>query len=251
MDEEPAVALVTGAARGIGRAICLGLLERGLRVVGLDQDEAGLHQLHQACATTREGLELIPCDVSSEQAVAEAVTRAVERFGSLSALINNAAIAYPYNAPLEQLALSDWRRVMATNLDGVFICSKHCLPHLARRRGSIVNVASTRALMSEPHSEAYAASKGAVVAFTHALALSVGPAVRVNCISPGWIVADGSPEQGALRPTDQTQHPVGRVGSTTDVVELCGFLISSRAGFITGQNIVVDGGMTRKMIYAP
>jgi NAD(P)-dependent dehydrogenase (short-subunit alcohol dehydrogenase family) len=117
-----------------------------------------------------------------------------------------------------------------------------------------VNIASTRALQSEPHTEAYAAAKGGVVALTHALAMSLGPELRVNCISPGWIdvrdlQSDAVPE--ALRPEDHAQHPVGRVGHAGDVASLTAYLLGPGAGFITGQNFVVDGGMTRKMMYAP
>jgi hypothetical protein len=115
-------------------------------------------------------------------------------------------------------------------------------------------VASTRAIQSEPDTEAYAAAKGGMVALTHALAVSLGPHVRVNCISPGWIeVSDWRKSsrraEPKLREIDHIQHPVGRVGDPYDVAGLTAYLLSGEAGFITGQNFVVDGGMTRKMIY--
>ena len=106
-----------------------------------------------------------------------------------------------------------------------------------------MNIASTRALQSEPDTEAYAASKGGLVALTHALALSLGPEVRVNCISPGWIAHQ------PVRRKDHAQHPAGRVGQPQDVAELVAYLLSDAAGFVTGQNFVIDGGMTKKMIY--
>ena len=126
---------------------------------------------------------------------------------------------------------------------------------LRPRGGAIVNIASTRALQSEPDTEAYAASKGGIVTLTHALAVSLGPAIRVNCISPGWIDVRAPQKAGRwdpspLRPLDHAQHPAGRVGQAENVAALAEFLLSADAGFITGQNFVVDGGMTRKMIYA-
>ena len=156
---------------------------------------------------------------------------------------------------MELLELGDWNRVIATNLTGVFLCSKHAVPLLRPGKGAIVNIASTRALQSEPHTEAYSASKGGVVALTHALAVSLGPDIRVNCISPGWIAVDAWQKSAnrrppTMRPEDHAQHPVGRVGSPEDIAALVAWLISPQAGFVTGQNFVVDGGMTRKMIYA-
>ena len=119
-------------------------------------------------------------------------------------------------------------------------------PHLRRARGAIVNIASTRAVQSEPQTEAYAAAKGGMVALTHALAISLGPQVRVNCVSPGWIDTGKT----KLRRVDHEQHPVGRVGRPEDVAQLVAFLLSDAAGFATGQDYILDGGMTRKMIYA-
>lgn len=201
-------------------------------------------------------IEHVTTDVSDEASVAAAMGRCIERFGRIDGLVNNAGIANPDAGPLESLSLTDFSRVIATNLTGVFLCAKHAVPALRSSRGAIVNIASTRALQSEPHTEPYAAAKGGVVALTHALALSLGPEIRVNCVSPGWIdvrelqSADNAPWP-ALREEDHAQHPVGRVGRASDVAEMVAFLLGSQAGFVTGQNFVVDGGMTRKMIYAP
>jgi NAD(P)-dependent dehydrogenase (short-subunit alcohol dehydrogenase family) len=164
--------------------------------------------------------------------------------------VNDAGIASPYGDPVESLALEDWRRWIDTNLTGGFLCTKHAVPHLRAANGSIVNIASTRAIQSEPNHEAYAASKGGLVALTHALAISLGPDVRVNCISPGWIEV-GSWQKASERkePAHRPQHPVGRVGKPEDIANLVIFLSGPLASFITGQNFVVDGGMTRKMIY--
>jgi hypothetical protein len=132
--------------------------------------------------------------------------------------------------------------------------AKHCVSHLRQARGAIVNIASTRALQSEAHTEAYSATKGGLVALTHALAVSLGPDVRVNCVSPGWIAASewkkrSQRKAADLRREDHAQHPAGRLGTPQDIAAMVAFLISDEAGFITGQNFVVDGGMTKKMIY--
>ena len=142
-----------------------------------------------------------------------------------------------------KLALREWNRRIGVNLTGPYLMAKHCASHLQRRRGAIVNIASTRALQSEPDTEAYAAAKAGLVGLTHALAISLGPEVRANCVSPGWIA------RSALRKKDHAQHPVGRAGRGEDIAEIVAYLLSEAAGFVTGQNFVVDGGMTRKMIY--
>jgi NAD(P)-dependent dehydrogenase (short-subunit alcohol dehydrogenase family) len=223
------VALVSGGAQGIGQAIALLLAGRGYRVAVAD--------LH-----TSEFFYL-KTDVSKEASVRNCIRAVVKRYGRLDALVNNAGIASPNNGPVEKLALQEWNRRIGTNLTGAFLMAKHAARHLRRAGGAIVNIASTRALQSEPDTEAYAASKGGLVALTHALALSLGPAVRVNCVSPGWI------SHQPVRRKDHAQHPVGRVGMGRDVAELVAYLLSDAAGFVTGQNFVIDGGMTRKMIY--
>lgn len=247
------VAIVTGAGQGIGKGIAKRLLEEGMSVVIADIDaEAGAEAVAELEAF---GSVLFKeTDVADEAQVARLVAATLARFEHLDALINNAGLADPHTGPLETLSLADWNRRLGSNLTGAFLCSKHAIPALRRSHGAIVNIASTRALQSEPHSEAYAASKGGLVALTHAMAISLGPAIRVNCISPGWIaVADWRKASKRvpleLRPEDHAQHPVGRVGRPEDVAELVTYLISPRAGFVTGQNFVLDGGMTRKMIY--
>ena len=224
------VALVTGGARGIGRGTALVLAGQGWQVAVADIQRSS-------------DFFYVRTDVASEPAVRACVRAVVKHFGRLDALVNNAGLTGPDDGPIEKLALRDWNRRIGTNLTGAFLMAKHAIPHLRRARGAIVNIASTRALQSEPDTEAYSASKGGLVALTHALANSLGPEIRVNCVSPGWIAHQ------PVRRKDHDQHPAGRVGRDQDVAELAAYLLSDAAGFVTGQNFVIDGGMTRKMIY--
>ncbi|MBM3733427.1 MAG: glucose 1-dehydrogenase [Acidimicrobiia bacterium] len=252
-DDKRRCALVTGGGRGIGRAITRCLLHDGWAVTIADVDrEAGPK-------TEAEFAAIGPClfhqtDVRQEDDVKNAVAAALVRFGRIDGLVNNAGIAKASAAKVTELALADWNRIVGANLTGAFLCAKHAAPHLRAAKGAVVNIASTRALMSEPDTEAYAASKGGLVALTHALAISLGPEVRVNCVSPGWIDTRG---EGAvnghkareLSAADHAQHPAGRVGRPDDIAEAVAYLLGDHAGFITGANLVIDGGMTRKMIY--
>jgi NAD(P)-dependent dehydrogenase (short-subunit alcohol dehydrogenase family) len=245
------VAIVTGGGQGIGKAIVKKLLGDGLRVVIAEMDEeAGRETLGEYHG--RGECVFMHADISDEAEVKAVIRETVTSFRRLDALINNAGIFI--NKPLAKVSLAQWNRVLAINLTGAFLCSKYAALHLAKTRGSIVNIASTRALMSEPDTEAYSASKGGVVALTHSLALSLGPDVRVNCISPGWIEVSGwkmrrTRSAAKLSQMDHKQHPAGRVGRPEDIASLTAYLISPEAGFITGANFIVDGGMTRKMIY--
>ena len=248
------VVIITGGAQGIGRGIAKYLLENGMKIVLADIDsEAGEETVEEY--GQYGDIRYIQMDVTDESAVEYAFANTLEYFGKINALVNNAGIANPSNAAVEALSLEDWNRVISTNLTGYFLCTKYAVSHLRQTHGAIVNIASTRAIQSEAHTEAYAASKGGVVALTHALAVSLGPEIRVNCISPGWIeVGDWKKSTRRKEPEhsliDRQQHPVGRVGNPMDIAAMVDFLISDTSGFITGQNVVIDGGMTKKMIYA-
>src|SRR2546421_239248 len=242
------VALVTGGAQGIGKGIASLLAARGYRVLAADSDREAGRELDLP------DVFFVHCDVSREASARACVRQAISRFGRLDALVNNAGLASPNTGPLEKFALGEWNRRIAVNLTGVFLMAKHAAAHLRKTRGAVVNIASTRALQSERDTEAYAASKGGVVALTHAMAMSLGPQVRVNCVSPGWIDVSSWKKRKLRKPlklrrADHAQHPVGRVGTPEDVAEVVAFLLSDAAGFATGQNYVLDGGMVRKMIY--
>ncbi|MEW6671738.1 MAG: glucose 1-dehydrogenase [Thermodesulfobacteriota bacterium] len=248
------IVIVTGGAQGIGKGIVRRLLAEGAGVIIADVDrEAGRECVSEF--KRPEDLLFIQTDVSAEASVDACVQTTLKKFLRLDALVNNAGIADPGHRPIEEISLTDWQRVMGTNLTGCFLMAKHTVPHLRRSRGAIVNVASTRALQSEANTEAYSASKGGIIALTHSLALSLGPDIRVNCISPGWIdVTEWRKKKlrrdSNLRDIDHRQHPAGRVGVPDDIAAMVAYLISAEAEFITGQNFVIDGGMSRKMIYA-
>lgn len=251
MSLEGKAALITGGGQGIGFATARHLLERGMAVAVLEAD-AHAAAAAEAALGGLGPVAMVVGDVASEADVDRAVGEAERRFGRLDAVVNNAG--FGIWKPLAELSLAEWNRVLAVNLTGAFLCARRAAPVLARDGGgAIVNIASTRALMSEPDGEAYGASKGGLVALTHALAVSLGPAVRVNCVCPGWIDVSGLKAGGgapdALSAADHAQHPAGRVGRPDDVAAAVAWLIGPEAGFVTGANLVIDGGMTRKMIY--
>lgn len=247
------VVLVTGGAQGIGRGIAQAVLGAGGRVAIGDLDpDAGRACLAEWQVGDRAWFARL--DVAREASVRQFVRRALTRFGRLDGLVNNAGPADPAIADLAGLAMQDWRRFIDSHLTGAFLCCKHALPALREARGAIVNIASTRALQSEPHTEAYAAAKGGLVALSHALAISEGPQVRVNAISPGWIVTEDwrkptARRKPALGRRDHAQHPVGRAGTPEDIGHLAVYLLSARSAFLTGQDHVIDGGMSRRMQY--
>ncbi len=200
-------------------------------------------RVHEAAAAIGAGARAVCADVGTEDGAAAAIRSITETEGRLDGLVCNAGIMI--RKPISQLSPAEWARVLAVNLTSTFLLVRAAEDMLRAAKGAVVTIASTRARMSEPDTEAYAASKGGLVALSHALAMSLGPDVRVNAISPGWIDVAGE----RLRPEDHAQHPAGRVGRPEDVASLAAWLLDPAQAFVTGSEFVLDGGMTRKMIY--
>jgi NAD(P)-dependent dehydrogenase (short-subunit alcohol dehydrogenase family) len=248
------IAAITGGAQGIGRALAFTFAERGYAVSIADPDkEAGFEVIREIRRINGKAI-YFAADVSREEDVERWLRVTAQELGGVTALINNAGIGR--SGSMTELPIAEWDRVIGVNLRGTFLCSRIAARYmLPQKHGAIVNIASTRALMSEPDTEAYAASKGGILALTHAMAVSLGPhGIRVNAVSPGWIEtrdwqSSGLAETPVHSERDRSQHPAGRVGTPSDIAEACLYLASDKAGFITGQNLVIDGGMTVKMIY--
>ena len=219
------VAVVTGGARGIGRCIREQFEKSGATVCVIDV-------LENDCFVGDIA------DKASLEAFAEQV---IARHGRVDFLINNAA---PRMCGLSSGSYEDFEYALKVGVTAPFYLSKLFAPHFAKG-AAIVNISSSRDRMSQPETESYTAAKGGISALTHAMAVTLAGRVRVNSISPGWIDTADAPWQGP----DARQQPVGRVGVRADIANMVLYLCSDMAGFITGENIVIDGGMTRQMIY--
>lgn len=238
--------IVTGAAQGIGRAVAEHYATAGATVFLSDMADSEGAATAAAIRENGGQAHFLPCDVRSEQQIKQMIGEVVDTTGQIDVVINNAGIGR-WKSPYE-LTIDDWDDVLNTNVRACFLVSREAAKVMRTSEGgSIVNISSTRAHMSEPNSEAYAASKGGITALTHALAVSLGKDhIRVNCISPGWIE---NGDYAALKKEDHEQHPAQRVGKPADIASACLFLTSDENTFITGAELVIDGGMTRKMIY--
>lgn len=247
MNFEKETVLITGASNGIGRGLALSYAEQGATVITCDVDEERGRQLVGEIRKKGKEAFFFSCDVRKPESIANVFQKIDDQIGTLTILINNAGVS-TFTSMFE-LEVEDWENIIHTNLRSAFLFSKHASLRWKENniQGRIVNMASTRAFMSEPDSEGYAATKGGLVALTHAMAASLSQfGIRVNSISPGWIQTDNYDQ---LREVDHTQHLSNRVGKVDDIAKACMYLTEAENSFVNGENIVVDGGMTKKMIY--
>lgn len=218
-------AVVTGGARGIGKSICDEFKKRGANVCIID---------------------LLPNDyfvgdIAEEETLVAFSRKVLKDYGKIDYLVNNACLS---KGGIRSCSYNDFNYVLRVGVTAPFMLTQLFMDHF-NQGGNIVNISSTRYLMSQPDTESYTATKGAISSLTHALAVSLAGKVRVNSIAPGWIDTSGSVFEGS----DNSQHPVGRVGVPQDITNAVMFLCSDQSSFITGQNITVDGGMSKLMIY--
>lgn len=238
---------ITGGAEGIGKAIVKTFRSAGHRVAFCDRNEAAGRDTAEKTGTT-----FFHVDISDKEALEDCVQQLFANWGDIDIIINNAGISQ--FSPITETSVEDFDKILSVNLRPAFITARQLAIHRQAQEtpnpfGRIVNISSTRSLMSEPGSEGYAASKGGIYSLTHALALSLADYhITVNSIAPGWIETHDYEE---LRPEDHLQHPSGRVGKPEDIARMCLFLCQEENDFINGENITIDGGMTKKMIYIP
>ena len=241
------VVIVTGAANGIGKAVASAFAKTGAKVVAADMDETtGKNTVSRIKEAGGEAL-FSKTDVRSEEDIIALMKQAKAAYGRIDILINNAGKMI-WKSPYE-LSVAEWDDIIQTNLRSVFLCSREAAKYMRENEtgGAIVNIASTRAFMSEPNTESYSATKGGIVALTHALAVSLSDdRITVNSISPGWIETG---DFSKLTKADHEQHPSKRVGKPEDIARACLFLTAIENDFVTGTNLTIDGGMTKKMIY--
>lgn len=240
------VVIVTGAGQGIGKALALAYASQGARVVIADINQETGQQVADQIISEGGHSRFFETDVSQPSEIIDLVFKAFKKYNKIDVLVNNAGLSR-WKSPLE-ISVDEWDYILNVNLRAYFLAAREAAKYMKKQGGgAIINIASTRAIMSEPYSEAYAASKGGILALTHALAISLGPdQIQVNAISPGWIMTG---DYQSLRNIDHEQHPSGRVGKPDDIARACLFLSHPLNNFITGENLVIDGGMTRKMIY--
>lgn len=219
------VVVVTGGVQGIGKCICEEFEKAGAKVCVIDLQENSYFQ----------------GDLSDKETLEKFASKVIEDYGHVDYLINNAA---PLFKGIEECTYEEFCYALNVGVTAAFYLTKLFRNHFGEG-ACVINISSSRDRMSQPQSESYTAAKGGIHALTHSLAVSLSGKVRVNSISPGWIDNDYQVYEGP----DAIQQPVGRVGNPLDIANMVLFLCSKKAGFITGENICIDGGMTRQMIY--
>lgn len=222
---ENKVAVITGGARGIGRCIAEEFKKNGVKVCVIDKAKG----------------EHFVGDISDKSVLESFAESVIQKHGHIDFLVNN---ALPLMKGIDECSYEEFQYAMSVGVTAPFYLSKLFAPYFTPG-GSIINISSSRDRMSQPQTESYTAAKGGIAALTHALAVSLAGKVRVNSISPGWIDTSYKIYNGA----DAIQQPCGRVGTPLDIANMVMFLCSDKAGFITGENICIDGGMTKQMIY--
>lgn len=225
MEYKDKVVVVTGGASGIGKAIVELFKDNGASVEVIDIKE-GNHYVG---------------DISKKEVLEEFVKYVSDKYGHIDVLVNN---AIPLMKGIDECSYEEFEYALRVGISAPFYLSKLFLPYF-NEGSSIINISSSRDRMSMPQTESYTAAKGGIASLTHALAVSLGPKVRVNSISPGWIDTDYAVYEGP----DALQQPAGRVGNPMDIANMVMYLCSDKAGFITGENICIDGGMTKQMVY--
>ncbi len=221
----PKVAVVTGGAQGIGKAICDAFREQGVTVCTIDLKDN----------------DYFVGDIADETVLKTFAAKVISEHGNIDYLINNACLS---RGGLNTCSYDDFNYVLRVGVSAPFLLTQLFQAHF-NTSASIVNISSTRHLMSQANTESYTAAKGGITALTHAMAVTLAGKARVNCISPGWIDTTNTQFTDA----DATQHPAGRVGVPNDIVNAVMFLCDPKSSFITGQNITIDGGMTKLMVY--
>jgi NAD(P)-dependent dehydrogenase (short-subunit alcohol dehydrogenase family) len=248
-DPSAKVGIVTGASRGLGRAIAVALAGAGAHMAVCARSAEALQETAAAVAAAGGRAAAYAIDVTDDQAVEDTVGQVVERFGRLDFLVNNAGAML--ERPFAELSMDDWRRLLAINVEGPFLCSRAAVRHMdADRGGALLNVSSIFATTGVPGFSAYAATKAALLGLTTTLAVELAPRnVRVNALLPGHFATDMTSRalgDEAMRGRVVRAIPAGRVGQPDELGAIARFLLSDAATFVTGASIVVDGGFSSR-----
>ena len=243
------ICVITGGANGIGLCISKEFAAAGAKIAFIDIDRAGGERALSDICTSGGDAYFFHGDISDENVLCTFTENVINKYGKIDILINNACLSK--GGLLSECSYSDFNYVLKVGITAPYMLTKLFYSHFSDN-AAIVNIASTRAFMSQIDTESYTAAKGGIIALTHAMAVSLAGKVRVNSISPGWIDTNSNTDPDYEKShsiSDKLQHPAGRVGNPMDIVRAVLFLCDEENGFITGENLNVDGGMTKQMIY--